>query len=363
MSEQVGVETGGMISGGVAALPRPQVQVVMPTYQRLPYLQESVRAVLAQTFEAFTLHVSDNASTDGTAEWLESLDDPRVTWSRHPVNIGWLGNINSCFERISPETDYTVVFHDDDLMHPRFLERTVAFLDHHPEAGFVHTAFDLIAADGSTISTGVDWTHGLSGDLLEPREDFIAESMRWNCRVCTSSIVLRNAAIPAERYLSIDDPCPDFGLWLRMTVDWDAGFLGEALIGCRVHGGSASADVGALDEQGYFFTTKMIDGLHDVKVRFLEAYGDRLSSPAELRRVAEDVYRTALIDDAGRAALPERRRVPSLKRLAGAMRREPRLTVDPRAWRFVLGTLAGPRIVDRVRSRRASRGRSQNAAH
>ena len=331
---------------------RPRVHVAMPTFERLPYLQEAVASVLAQTYTDFSFHVSDNASTDGTCEWLASVEDERLTYSSHPTNVGWLANIDSCFDRIPPEAEYVVIFHDDDHMTPAYLQRTVVFLDANPQAGFVHTAFDVFGADGRTITSGVDWTHGLSGDVVEARRDFIAESMRWNCRVCTSSVLMRSAAIPAERYRPGDDPCPDFGLWLRMAVEWDAGYIGDPMIRCRVHGASASASdgIGDLAPEGYFFSPRMIDSLYHVKVRFLDEFGGGIRDADALRRVATSVYHAALIAVASRAGRPDASRMPRLGRLAEAVRREPRMAADWRTWRFVASTLAGPQVVDRVQT-------------
>jgi GT2 family glycosyltransferase len=52
--------------------------VVVPTRNRLRLLREAVASVQAQQFEDWELIVVDDASDDGTAEWVASLDDARV---------------------------------------------------------------------------------------------------------------------------------------------------------------------------------------------------------------------------------------------------------------------------------------------
>ncbi len=329
-----------------------RVQVVIPTYNRLAYLQCAIASVLSQTYADSVLHISDNASTDGTSEWLASLDDPRVTHSRHASNVGWRENINSCFDHIPSGTTYAVILHDDDFMHPRYLEDTVALLDANPRAGFVHTAFDIVSADGRQIRDAVNWTHGLSTDVVETGVDFIEESIRWNCRVCSSTALLRCAAIPQIRFLAIDGSAPDVGFWLRIAMGWDVGFIATPLIGWRVHAGSTSgsAEIGEPQAEGYAYTLEMIDAMYGVVQRFLADQGSALLNAPELRRLAKSVYRGGLIANAAGAAGADQRRIPGLKRLAEAARHDVGIVRDPRAWRLLASTLAGPALTDRIRA-------------
>ena len=55
-----------------------EVSVVTPTRNRLSMLQQAVDSVLRQTFDAWELVVVDDASDDGTWEWLSSLSNPRI---------------------------------------------------------------------------------------------------------------------------------------------------------------------------------------------------------------------------------------------------------------------------------------------
>ena len=54
------------------------VSVVIPTLNRLSYLQRAVRSVLAQHYPRLELIVVDGGSRDGSREWLASVTDPRL---------------------------------------------------------------------------------------------------------------------------------------------------------------------------------------------------------------------------------------------------------------------------------------------
>ena len=52
--------------------------ITLPVYNGMPYLKDAVESVLAQTFADFRFLIIDDGSTDGTAEYLRSLNDPRL---------------------------------------------------------------------------------------------------------------------------------------------------------------------------------------------------------------------------------------------------------------------------------------------
>ena len=58
--------------------------VIIPTYNRIEYLKESIKSVRLQTFRNWKLHIVDNSSTDGTKEYLNNLikEDNRIIYDR-----------------------------------------------------------------------------------------------------------------------------------------------------------------------------------------------------------------------------------------------------------------------------------------
>ncbi len=56
----------------------PELSIVVPVRNGMPYLPEAIRSALADLPDDAEIIVRDNCSTDGTAQWLASLADPRV---------------------------------------------------------------------------------------------------------------------------------------------------------------------------------------------------------------------------------------------------------------------------------------------
>jgi glycosyltransferase involved in cell wall biosynthesis len=326
-----------------------RVTVFIPTYNRARFLPHSISGVLAQTYGDFKLVVSDNASTDETPQVVRGFDDPRLEYVRQPENLGLLGNHNWFLERV--DSDYALILPDDDLVYPKLLERTVAELDARPGAGVAHAAFDLFDEDGNVLLEHVNWTYGLETDRVETSQEFIRESMRWSCRICASTALMRRAALPAGGMSAEDFPAVDFGMWLRMAAaGWEFAYLDETLGGYRIHGASHSAEFGPPQGPGYVQGPEIVSRLKHVKLRFLEQHNGRTQDSPELRRLAEHARRRELVIMARNLTLPERKTLPTFRALAEAVRADPGVLLAAPTWKLAGASLIGPRLTDRIKA-------------
>ena len=74
----------------------PRLSIGLPVYNGEKFLAESIESLLGQTYEDFELIISDNASTDGTADICRryAQQDPRIRYIRQRQNIGSAPNHN-----------------------------------------------------------------------------------------------------------------------------------------------------------------------------------------------------------------------------------------------------------------------------
>lgn len=321
---------------------QPRVTVVVPTYNRASLLEGAIRSVLGQTYPSFSLVVADNASTDETADVVASFADDRIEHVRRPENIGLLGNFNASLEGV--RTPYCLVLCDDDLLHPDFLAATVPLLEGNERVGMAHTAFGVIDAEGATIEAHVDWTYGLEADAVESGERFLAESIRWGCRVCSSAALMRTRALPDPPFEAEDFPAIDFGLWLRMAVDWDVAFVARPLAAYRIHSGAQSATFGPPVDAGYGAGEEWVAKREQVKARFLAEHAHRLADAESLRRLLPASRRRDLLGLVRKATLPERKPVETLRMLGWAARIDRRVLFERDAWRLLAASLLTPRL-------------------
>ena len=93
------------------------IDLVFISYNRLEYTKLSLASLLADTTEEFSLTVWDNGSTDGTREYLESVNDPRVKRKVFSSqNVGLRGAVNDMFETSS--ADLVGIIPNDFLLTP-----------------------------------------------------------------------------------------------------------------------------------------------------------------------------------------------------------------------------------------------------
>jgi glycosyltransferase involved in cell wall biosynthesis len=129
----------------------PKVSIGLAVYNGEEYLQEAIDSILAQTFTDFELIISDNASTDRTAEICQAYaaQDERVRYHRNPTNIGGANNENQTFKMSHGE--YFRWAADDDICAPTLIEECVKILDQDPSVVLCYSNTILIDKDGNRI--------------------------------------------------------------------------------------------------------------------------------------------------------------------------------------------------------------------
>ncbi len=131
----------------------PRLSIGLPVYNGEQYLSEALDALLGQSYEDFELIISDNASTDGTADICRRYvaQDPRVRYVRQPHNIGAAPNHNFVFREARGEL-FKWASHDD-LYGQDLLRRCVEALDEHPHMVLAHAWHAIIDGAGTVTET------------------------------------------------------------------------------------------------------------------------------------------------------------------------------------------------------------------
>jgi alpha-1,3-rhamnosyltransferase len=224
----------------------PLVSVVMASYNHAPYLSAAIESVRAQTLESLELVVVDDGSTDGSVDiatrYAEA--DPRVLVLTHPDQahrgIGESANL----ARSATRGRYLFGLPSDDVLLSDTLERGVAFLEGHPDVGWVYGYADLIDAQGRRIEQegrrgrqvvrfGTDLTGG--GRIVE-------RLVQWNSIPAMTVMWRRECRDQTgEEHPSL--VYSDWELQTRAAAHWEVAFIPRVLALYRVHGANTSLDV------------------------------------------------------------------------------------------------------------------------
>jgi len=113
---------------------QPRVTIGVPTYNGSPYLRDCLNGILAQTYQDYAVIISDNASTDETADIAQEFaaKDPRFRYIRQNKKCDVLLNFYAVAK--AAETPFFIWHADDDAWAPNYLEELVALLDKKPSA-------------------------------------------------------------------------------------------------------------------------------------------------------------------------------------------------------------------------------------
>jgi glycosyltransferase involved in cell wall biosynthesis len=132
----------------------PRLSVGLPIYNSQTYLAETFEALLGQNFTDFELIVSDNASTDSTADICQQYvkRDSRIRYFRQPRNIGLAPNHNYTVDQARGELFKWAA--GDDLYARDLLGACVNALDKYPEVVLAHSYTAMIDGSGTVFRAG-----------------------------------------------------------------------------------------------------------------------------------------------------------------------------------------------------------------
>jgi glycosyltransferase involved in cell wall biosynthesis len=186
----------------------PQVSVIVPIYNQLPFIRETVESVLAQDYSNLELLLSDDGSTDGTQDVLReySARDPervKVVASEH--NTGIAGAFNRALE--AHTGDYIAWLGGDDVMLPGKLSRQVAVLQARPDViGCCHDAEVFDSATGKLYGRFTEVYNGRRG----VRDGGVELLLDPGYLMLPSTMMVRSSAVGELRF----DPR------IRVSNDW-----------------------------------------------------------------------------------------------------------------------------------------------
>lgn len=103
----------------------PLVSILIPVYNRVNIVKETIESARNQTYENFEIIISDNCSTDGTWELLQEYSkvDSRIQIYQNETNIGPVRNWKRCIDEAKGV--YSKILWSDDIMKKNFLKETV----------------------------------------------------------------------------------------------------------------------------------------------------------------------------------------------------------------------------------------------
>lgn len=139
----------------------PGISIIIPTYNSAAYLTQAIESVLAQAYEPCQIIVVDDGSTDATTAVLTPYQN-KIHYVQQE-NSGSAAARNRGLQLVQHE--FVLFLDADDLMLPNKLRQQAAYLQLHPDVGYVSSGWQQIEASGQVLQTVAPWLAAPNLDL------------------------------------------------------------------------------------------------------------------------------------------------------------------------------------------------------
>lgn len=226
---------------------QPFVSVIIPTFNRPDFLQESIRSVLDQTYRNLEIIVVNDAGED-VNDIIEALGDKRVKYIRHEKNKGLAASRNTGIKNASGK--YIAYLDDDDVYYPDHIEALVSFIkENNCKAAYTdaYRAHQQKKGD-KYIITHKDIPYSF---------DFDYERILWGNFIPVLCIMHEKACLNEtgmfdEKLLSHED----WDLWIRMSRKFEFRHIKKCT--CEFRWRTDGSTMTSSKEEEYLETTRYI---------------------------------------------------------------------------------------------------------
>lgn len=186
--------------------------VVIPLFNKRPYVQRALDSVYAQTCRPAEIIVVDDGSTDGGEAIVASQADPRVILVRQ-ANRGVSAARNVGLDRASQP--YVAFLDADDRWLPYFLERMQTAIESHPGANLYASGFVTMSGGRPCRQIGIKRVGGVES----PREVDYFDVVTGGHPLHMSTTVAPVAAARAVGGFAEEvEFCEDHLFWARLAL-------------------------------------------------------------------------------------------------------------------------------------------------
>lgn len=192
----------------------PLISIIIPAYNAVNYIQETIESCLNQTYNRIEIIVQDDRSNDGTWELLNQLykNNSKIRLFRNEKNLGIGDNWNAAYDKA--QGDYVIIFNADDLIEPDLVETFLNLFDQYPTLDIITGKFEvLISETGETYlyPDHVNLNGGLITNLFE--QVYAKCAFHWNYTLVKRAL-LEKVKLPNGKLFLNTQIC-DAELWYR----------------------------------------------------------------------------------------------------------------------------------------------------
>lgn len=196
------------------------ISVLIPAYNCRPWIEEALRSVAGQTLPPGEILVADDASTDGTADFVESLAIPGVRVLRSERNQGISRQLNRLIEEAKGRR--LARMDGDDIAHPDRFRLQIEAMERR-DVGIMGT-----------------WCRRFGASDTEHRfaesDEMLKAGLLFSVPFCHPTVIIDRDRLPdGVRYDSEYDLAEDYHLWTQLRKQTRYGNVPQVLFDWRMH--------------------------------------------------------------------------------------------------------------------------------
>lgn len=197
------------------------VSIIMLSKDNGRYLEETIRSVLAQTYQNWEIVFMDDASKDDTIlQMMDMMDDKRIHVSKNVKGKGSAASMNSALR--DARGRWIVFLNVGDLWEPTKLEKQVAFMEQNDYA-FTYTKYKYINKDSKD-----------RGDMMGGLKVVTHKDLTKCCWMGYLTVMYDAEKLGRFQVRNIYEH-NDYALWMEVSEKADCYLLDECLASLRVN--------------------------------------------------------------------------------------------------------------------------------
>ena len=235
----------------------PKVSVVIPAYNAMPFLPETLVSVFKQTFQDYEVLIVNDGSSDGIEEWVAQITDLRVKFISQ-INQGLAAARNTGLAHAQGE--YIAFLDADDIWKPTKLEKQVRILEENSEVGLVYSWVGSIDHQGEV--RGKVRKNNATGDVWK-------KLIGHNVIECGSNPMVRRACF--ETVGNFDPKiayAQGWDMWLRIATHYPFKVIKKPLIYYRAHSNNKSKNWKIMEQNYSLIIEKAFESVSTHKLKF-----------------------------------------------------------------------------------------------
>ncbi len=180
----------------------PLVSILMPVYNAEFFIEQSIEAILSQSFFNFEFIIINDGSSDKSKERILSYNDRRIRFFENPINLGIVKTLNWGLSLAKGK--YVLRTDADDYAKENMVSSLVDFMENNP---------DYVVCGANMNLIGSDLT------ITYPNSDVDLKVYTLNSCPFSHSVVIFRLDVLRSNGLSYDGSlkdAEDHGLWSKL---------------------------------------------------------------------------------------------------------------------------------------------------